>query len=447
MAERPLTALVLAGEAPAGEVAAGLRIVGGIPLLERQVRQALKAGIPRVLLLAPHLPEPLATRVTADPRVERVRSGAAAGQSLATDSGDVLVIGPGLLLDERLVPAMAVDPRTPLLLAFGTEAPAGADRLDRDSHWAGIARLPAADAAAILADLGEWEPAATLVRAAVEAGAEHRLVEAEPLYAANRRRDVPMLWMRPSSATDARAGEEALLAAAQKGCLDWPARYLHPRIENALVRLLVDTPVTPNAVTVFTGLLGIAAIVAFATGWLWTGLLLVLAIGPLDGVDGKLARTRHEYSKWGDLEHVLDKLMEYGWFLALGSWFAREHGLAAWLVAGGIIIFALSEAAKGEWFRRFSGRQIDDWGDFERRFRLVAGRRNTFFWSLLPFAAFGLWWEGFLFLLAYAALTWAIAEWRLLKAAGEAGAAASPAIAANFQATTYDFLPKGPANG
>src|SRR3546814_14189580 len=70
---------------------------------------------------------------------------------------------------------------------------------------------------------------------------------------------------------------------------------------------LLPTPITPNMVTLITAVVGFASIAAFATGWLWTGLLLMLFLGPLDGVDGKLARTRLQYSLWGDLEHVADK--------------------------------------------------------------------------------------------------------------------------------------------
>lgn len=200
-------------------------------------------------------------------------------------------------------------------------------------------------------------------------------------------------------------------------------------------------------VTLASGILGVLAIILFATGDLWWGLGLVLVVGPLDGVDGKLARTRHEFSRWGDLEHVLDKILEYGWFIALGSWFAQEHGLAAWLATAGIILLALSEAASGEFFRRFTGKQLDDWGPFERRLRLIAGRRNTFFWSLLPFAAFGAWWPGFLFILVYAGITTSVAQWRLFKALGEFGRAVSSEVAHNFARTAYAFLPKSGAGG
>jgi phosphatidylglycerophosphate synthase len=456
-------AVVSAGESEPGQPPPGLGVVGGISLLERQVRAALDAGAHGVIVVAAALPAEIAGRLAAEDRCVRAPTAAALAGRLATgaetgptetgtaETGtphlarDVLAFAPGLLVDDRLVAAVVADRRKPLLLAFGDTAPKGAERLDSDSHWGGIARLPAMMVHDVAASLGDWELMGTLVRTAVEAGAARVQAESLPTYAPARRRDAPLIWARPLDEPERAAATNSLIAASQKGCLDWPARFIHPPIEDGLVRLLLPTRVTPNMVTMLTGILGLAAIILFAVGELWWGLGLVLVVGPLDGVDGKLARTRHEFSRWGDLEHVLDKIMEYGWFLALGFWFSGEHGLAAWLVAGGIVGFALAEAISGEFFRRFTGRQLDDWGPFERRFRLVAGRRNTYFWTLIPFAAFGLWWPGFLTLLAYAAVTSAVTQWRFLRALASYGRDTSAAVEENFARTAYAFLPKGDA--
>jgi phosphatidylglycerophosphate synthase len=440
-------ALLMVGESPGGAEPPGLQLVGGITLLERQVRMALKAGAAHVLLLAPALPSDLGARLSEDARVVRVSGPEALAERLAPMAAPVLLLAPGLLIDDRLLGAVLQQGNVPLLLGFAGAPPAGAERLDAAWHWAGAALLPAALVRDVAADLGDWELAGTLVRASCEAGAARLAVEAVPSYAANRRREVPLLWAKPVDAAGREAATRALLAAAQKGCLDWPARFIHPPIENAMVRLLLPTPVTPNMVTLLTGVLGLAATWLFAVGQPLWALLLVLLVGPLDGVDGKLARTRHEFSRWGDLEHVLDKVLEYGWILALGGWLAQTHGIAAWLAAGGIIVFALAEAASGEFFRRFSGRQLDDWGPFERRFRLVAGRRNTFFWSLLPLGLMGLWWAGLLMILGYAAATFAVAHWRLLTAIGSYGREVSDEVRANFAGTAYDFLPRGRPDG
>ena len=435
-------ALLMVGESLNGSEPAGLGQVGGISLLERQARMVLKAGAERVLVVAPALPADLGARLAEDARMVRVQTADALAGELVGETRPVLMLAPGLLADDRLISATLSGGGTPLLAVFTGDAPAEAQRLDAASHWAGLALLPPALVRDVAAGLGEWELSGTLVRAACESTVPRLPVDALPLYVSNRRREVPMIWAMPATEAGRSAATDMLLAAAQKGCLDWPARFIHPPVENALVRLLLPTPVTPNMITVATGLLGAAAIWLFAAGQPWWALAIVLLVGPLDGVDGKLARTRHEYSRWGDLEHVLDKVLEYGWILAMAWWFSGTHGVAAWLAASGIIIFALSEAASGEFFRRFTGRQLDDWGVFERRFRLIGGRRNTFFWSLLPFAAFGLWWQGYLMILAYAAITFAISQWRLLNAIGEYGRQFSDEVRGNFAGTAYDFLPK-----
>ncbi len=437
MRSRDVIALVSIGEAAPGAVPPGLITVAGRTLVERQARQAARAGATRILCLAPALPEPAGQRLRGLPGLDLLPSSAELMQALANlqPEAGLLAFEPGALLDERLIEAVR-DASAPLGLAVAQEAiPEGAERLDRESFWAGVLKLPSGQAREWLSEHQGWDPIPTLLRSIAPLAQRIRL-ESLPRYAEGRRRDVPLLWAYPAR-TGATAAERAILSAAQKGCLDWPARFLHPPVENALVRWLWPTSVTPNMVTLATGVLGLVAMALLAFGLFWPGLILILLIGPLDGVDGKLARTRIEFSRYGDLEHVLDKVLEYGWFLAMGLWFSQAHGLA----------FALLEAIQGEYFRRFAGRQLDDWGPFERHFRLVAGRRNTFFWALVPFGLAGAWWWGFLFLLGYAALTFMIAEWRFLKALADYARSHSAAVQENFTRTTYAFLPKAGAGG
>ena len=459
-----LLALLGIGEAPPGAQPPGLAPVAGLSLLERQVRQLRLAGIRDIRVLAPACPEPLAARLARMDGVGIFPTAEALARGLAEAQGLVMVVAAGLLVDQRILAAVIARAPRPCQAVFAAPAPAaagdggaagpagaaaagappaGAMRLDGAAFNAGVMLLPSGLVRRTAAELGDWELFATLARAAAGAGVPRLLVETLPTYVPSLRRHQPMLWAMPRGAGALAEATGAVIAAAQKGCLDWPARVLHPPVENALVRLLLPTRVTPNTVTLVTAALGLLAVVAFATGRPWAGLVLVLLIGPLDGVDGKLARCKVAFSRWGELEHVLDKLLESAWYLALGGWLAGTGaGLAAWLAAGGIVVFALAEATQGEFFRRFTGRQLDDWGPFERRWRLVAGRRNTFFWSLLPFAVFDLWFEGLLAILAYAAVTFAVGQWRFLLRLGELGRAVSPEIADSFAATTYPFLPR-----
>jgi hypothetical protein len=110
-------------------------------------------------------------------------------------------------------------------------------------------------------------------------------------------------------------------------------------------------------------------------------------------------------------------------------------------VAALIILPALAEAVQGEFFRRITGIQLDDAGPVERRIRLFSGRRNTFLWTLLPFAALGAWFAGFVMLAIYSVATTAVAQWRFYVRLTQYGRDHGQQIAGNLSATSYDFLP------
>lgn len=329
--------------------------------------------------------------------------------------GPVLLIEAGLIADERLLAAFLAEVQS----RSWSRGPAVA--VGPDGTTGGLAWLPAGHPAP------DW--------AQIRREAEPVDLSGVDTYSPERRRRVPLLWQRPEDAASARKAASALLAAAQKGCLDWPARFVHPPIENAAVRLLWPTPVTPNMISVLAFLLGLYAAWCFATGALWTGLLIALAVGPIDGIDGKLARSRMEFSPWGDLEHVGDKIVEYAWFAGLAA--ALGTG-TAWALAALIVCTALAEALLGEFYRRLTGAQLDDAGRFERAYRLVSGRRNTFFWSLLPFAWFDAWNVGLVAIAVYAAVNFFIMLWRFFVRLAEYGRAHSAAIARNLDATAYE---------
>ncbi|OYU14365.1 MAG: hypothetical protein CFE37_11205 [Alphaproteobacteria bacterium PA4] len=421
---------------PPPEPAADL-IVAGITVLERQTRQLRHAGVGRIIIVDPVPLQPL-------PAGTETRRSAELAAAVPADAR-VIILAPGLVIDERAIAAMLASEGAALLVSPGNgTAASGVERLDANTLATGIMLAPGEMVRGVAANIGDWDLHSTLLRT-LAPEAMRIAFAALPLYAPARRRAVPMLWARPQDAAAAHAAGAAIIAAAQKGCLDWPARFLHPWPEDALVRLLAPTRVTPNMVTAATGVIGIIAGVAFALGWLWTGLVLALITGPLDGVDGKLARTRVEFSRWGDLEHLVDKLLEYGWYLALAWHFAvtRDSALP-WAIATLIIVPAVAEAVQGEFFRRMTGAQLDDAGVTERRIRLVAGRRNTFLWTYLGFAAFGLWFQGFVMLAAYSVVTTAVAQWRFYKRLSAYGRDHGARIAANYAATGYTFLPPGP---
>lgn len=443
----PLTALLFAHhELTETRQPAGLLPLAGWTVVERQARLAARAGARHFIICADRASAELnaaLARLRKDGlSVDVARNVAEAGDLIQADD-QILMFAEGLVCDERIARQMVANAQAPSLLIRNDDGDERYERIDATTRWAGLAILPGGMVREVSRRFGDWDLQSTLLRTAVQAHAEQRQWNDIPLYISDRRRDVPLVLEMPQSRAEATRSGEALLAQAQKGCLDWPARFLHPPVENLMVRLLLPTPITPNMVTLFTAVVGIACIVSFATGWLWTGLLLMLFLGPLDGVDGKLARTRLQFSRWGDLEHVVDKIVEYGAFIALGGYLAKiTNSYAPWALAAIIIAFAFAEAVQGEFFNRYTGRQLDDAGIWQRRVRLVAGRRNTFFWLLVPFASFGIWESGLITIAAYSTVTFFVAQAFFFVTMRAYAMENLPQVAENFTKSKYAFLPK-----
>ena len=101
---------------------------------------------------------------------------------------------------------------------------------------------------------------------------------------------------------------------------------------------LVDSAISPNAVTWFGGLVGALGIAfIFMGGWLnaviGTGLLHVNNI--LDGIDGELARLRHQTSEFGAyLDSVLDELLNAALLIAVGYHSWKAFGWLPYLFIG-----------------------------------------------------------------------------------------------------------------
>lgn len=417
---------------------AGL-VAGGIPVILRQVRQFQALGIDEILILAAKDEAGVEARVLAEAR----RSGL----SIAWSVDPQVIVAHGreralLALDEALV----IDER--LLDAFNEAAGLEDSANALVAQWSGrggidggLAFVPAGmiDPARIAALRPHQRWSARLLAEATGQPPARFDLSAIDTYSAPRRRRVPMVWCHLGDGGAARAATGELLAAAQKGCLDWPARFLHPPVENLLTRLLLPTPVTPNMLSVGIFLLGLYTAWLFASGAVWLALALALLIGPLDGVDGKLARTRYEFSPWGDLEHVGDKIVEYLWYLGIAAWLDTGW---AWAVAALIVLFALAEALQGEIFRRLAGTQLDDAGPVERRFRLISGRRNTFLWTLVPFALADAWAAGFIVIAVYAVVTFFFVQWRFFVRLSTQFREDPAAIERNVARTGYAFMPE-----
>jgi len=82
-------------------------------------------------------------------------------------------------------------------------------------------------------------------------------------------------------------------------------------ILDPLARLLIRIGMTPTAITL-TGVVGnMAGAILIANGQMLWGGILVLVMGPLDALDGTMARLRGEASNWGAfVDSVSDRYSE-----------------------------------------------------------------------------------------------------------------------------------------
>jgi phosphatidylglycerophosphate synthase len=186
-------------------------------------------------------------------------------------------------------------------------------------------------------------------------------------------------FMEIATGEDARKATRLLIRSQQKQVMDLPAQYLHPPLADALTAILLRTPIAPNLVTIATASIAVLISWLFWHGYFVQGALLTFLVDVLDGVDGKLARTKLQYSRVGKYEHILDYLYENAYYVSLGVGLTRlSEGnlplvLASLMVAADTvdkIFYTLSEV----WY----GKSIDLFSAFDGRFRRIAGRRNIY---------------------------------------------------------------------
>src|SRR5262249_9006923 len=135
--------------------------------------------------------------------------------------------------------------------------------------------------------------------------------------------------------------------------------------------------------TLLCNIVAWSATILFASGRLGWGLVLALAVGVLDGLDGKQARLKLETTRRGKVEHWFDAVFEMSWWIALAWHFQVSGQLQS--AFGYLLLLLLAEGLDGlakasVYFT--TGKVIDELGAFERFVRLVGGRRNIYIWIL-----------------------------------------------------------------
>jgi 1L-myo-inositol 1-phosphate cytidylyltransferase / CDP-L-myo-inositol myo-inositolphosphotransferase len=145
------------------------------------------------------------------------------------------------------------------------------------------------------------------------------------------------------------------------------SRRISPKHHGTPQMCLSRTSITPNQITLAIAVLGISVTLLYLSGHLWIGALLALAVGILDGVDGKVARLKVQTTKIGKGEHALDYCIEMSWWAALARHF-QASGQVRYAYAILSVFFAfdvLPRLAKWSVELRL-GRRMDDVSRFDR---------------------------------------------------------------------------------
>jgi len=117
-------------------------------------------------------------------------------------------------------------------------------------------------------------------------------------------------------------------------------RVLYRRLARPVTRLLLPTPISPNAVTVASAVVGVAGGLLVGSGGavgVAAGIACLVASGVLDCCDGELARLRHAESRLGHaLDVASDTLVAVALLAGIVRRLARSGSVPAWPMLGAL---------------------------------------------------------------------------------------------------------------
>ncbi len=360
--------------------------LGGMSLLERNLRLLASAGCETVLILHPAdsplpllvVPRPLGVTVEAAEVTVSPANPLAVLHSLEFPDHDPLFFfDANLLLDPLVLDALKQ--RTPP--CFLVSANGSPNHLVWRVGWLTQEAIAAGQAAVQHAD--------QLLLTSVERSDGALSSEGAPYCVKiTGKDDLPRGW-------------KLLIDRASKRPADVMEKYAVPPIENWIVRKLCETAVTPNVVTLLALAVALSAASLFYEGWFLLALACAWVATVLDGVDGKLARVKLMTSSIGRLGQMTGFFHESAWYVAWAAYLARAYDPVAWEVGTALAICNGCDQALTAAFTQFRGKPLSAMSRFDHWVNVFGGQRRTYLAMLLigflvgmPLLAFQvvLWW-------------------------------------------------------
>ena len=379
-----LTGMIIACE----DVADGTMLraelpVAGQTVLEQQARLLIEAGAERVILIAERLPPGLAGAINRLRRdglaVEVLRQVHDAAQRVHPEDR-LLVIGDGVVTDESALDLLLRAPAPAILTLPDAPETRDWELIDATARWTGVLLADGDLVRRTARMLGDWDLQSTLLRNAVQSGAERiDAAQAAPMLA------------KVADAESALTVEQVISRNATRrhtGVLD---RYLFDPIARLVAPRAMAAMLDPNWLRGGASALLLLAALTLVGGWRWPGLVLAMLSGPVDTLGRHLAaltmRSRRDQRLWSHLRYATGSAA----LLALG-WNLREFGWGAVTLAVTSLGLMVAIFEHERWIGRPARRPL--W----------LAEPDALIWLVVPFAFLGWWTVG---LAAQAALAFA----------------------------------------
>ncbi len=325
-----LAALIIADEDGA-EAGSALLPILGQPLIELQVRQAHAAGAGHIVICTAQVPAGLVAaldRLRADAiNVAIVRSAREAADSIHPDEA-VLLIGQGCAATTDLIRQMAAEDNS--LVAVEPLDPRShrQELIDAQHGWAGLARIDGSLVRKTSQIPGDWALGPTLLRLAVQAGAERVDVATER---GSRVRHIVTSADAGLAARDFLSGRDSEGSEGSVAAIVKPVGTLIAQqlgLINAPVAIVAAVPLALLLLAVTAGLLG-WSIAAFS-------LFLLSAFPGFAAqtlIEATIKKSRilgvfWSFRPW--IGRVI--LIGFGWSAMMQGWGREAVILAVWLV-------------------------------------------------------------------------------------------------------------------
>jgi len=368
-----LTGLIIAHENVVGEPLLRAELaVAGQTVLEQQTRLLAELGADRVIVLAEQLPQSLAAAVSRVRRdgiaVEVVRQVEDVAQRVRPEER-LLLMGDGVVADQGAAERLLTAPAPAILTLPDAAETRGWELIDATSRWAGLLLADGDLLRRTARMLGDWDLQSTLLRNALQAGAERVPLSAAPLLA------------QVHDPETALAVEQAISRAAARrhtGLLD---RYVFDPFARLVAPRVMGAMIDPSWLRGgAAGMLGVAALL-LVTGWRWPVLVLALLSGPVDTLGRHIGaltmRLRRDQGRWRQVRLATGAAA----LLALG-WSLREFGWGTVAIAAATLGFMTSFHEHERWIGRPAPRPL--W----------LAEPDGLIWVMLPFALAGWWTTG-----------------------------------------------------